>query len=125
MLGSFSVSHPRTEPPAAESHPESVRQHFGPSAVGVRGNANEEFSPGEEDVAALQGGPSKAGVHLHHCQLQLRHHPLHRLHLQGGNAAAGPFQVKHNQPNKHTCCFWTLQTVTSKRPLSLLFKFPP
>lgn len=68
------------------SHPESVCQHLRSSAVGVRRDADEELPPREEDVAALQRGPSEVGllgVHLHHCQLQLRHHPLHRLHLQG------------------------------------------
>lgn len=68
-----------------ESHPEHVCQHFCPSAVGVGRNADEELPPREEDVTALQRGPSEVGllgVHLHHCQLQLGHHPLHCLCLQ-------------------------------------------
>lgn len=56
------------------SHPERVCQNFRPPAVGVRGDADKELPPGEEDVAALQRGPSGARLlspHLHHGQAQL------------------------------------------------------
>lgn len=72
---------------SAESHPERVGQHVGSSVVGVSGDADEELPPREEDVAALQRGPAEVGllgVHLHHRQLQIRHHPFHRLRLQRG-----------------------------------------
>lgn len=111
-----------------ESHPESVCQHFRPSEVGVRRNADKELPPREEDVAALQSGPSEVGllgVHLHHCQLQLGHHSLHRFHLQKWreNTCLEFYSLKKNQKSIqiHSSAIW-VRHISYKRHISVPFK---
>lgn len=83
----------RNTAPSPDSYSESVCQHFRPSLVGVRGDADKELLSCEEDVAALQCGPCRVAflrTHLHHGQVELWHHPPHGLSLQrrgvGGKA---------------------------------------